>query len=110
MQNIIVLLKAERDKVARQLSGLNAALAAFAGAYGTSNPSKPRSRRKLSAKGLANIRAPQKARWAKQKARAAGSKNVPKRRISAAGRARIAAAARARWAKIKAQKKCMSAT
>ncbi len=104
MQNIIVLLKAERDKVARQLSGLNTALAAFAGAYGGSNQNTPLRRRKLSAKGLANIRAAQKARWAKARS-AGGSKIAPKRRISAAGRARIAAAARARWAKIKAQKK-----
>ena len=105
MPNTIVLLKAERDKVARQLKGLNAALAAFAGVYGGSDGAKPRGRRKLSAKGLANIRAAQKARWAKQKGTATdGSKSAPKRRISAAGRARIAAAARARWAKIKAQK------
>jgi hypothetical protein len=34
MPNIVALLKAERDKLARQLNGLNAALAAFAGAYG----------------------------------------------------------------------------
>ena len=104
--DIVALLKAERDKVARQLSGLNTALAAFAGAYGGSNQNTPLRRRKLSAKGLANIRAAQKARWAKQKARSAGgAKSAPKRHISAAGRARIAAAARARWAKIKAQKK-----
>jgi hypothetical protein len=106
MPNIIALLKAERDKLARQLSGLNAALAAFAGVYGGSDGAKPGGRRKLSAKGLANIRAAQKARWAKQKGMSRdGSKSAPKRRISAAGRARIAAAARARWAKVKARKK-----
>src|SRR5205823_487852 len=87
MQNIISLLKAERDKVVRQLSGLNAALSAFAGAYGGTDRNKPRRKGKLSAKGLANIRAAQKARWAKQKARSAGGfKSAPKRRISAAGR------------------------
>src|SRR5437870_453653 len=106
MPNIVALVKAERDKVARQLNGLNAALAAFAGVYGRVDGTKRRGRRKLSAKGLANIRAAQKARWAKQKgAPADGSKGAPKRRISAAGRARVAAAARARWAKIKARKK-----
>ena len=106
MPNIIALLKAERDKLARQLSGLNAALAAFAGAYGTADGTQPRHRRKLSAKGLANIRAAQKARWAKQKGTSPdGSKSAPKRRISAAGRARIAAAARGRWAKVKARRK-----
>jgi hypothetical protein len=106
MPNIVALLKAERDKVARQLNGLNAAVAAFAGVYGRSDGAKPRGRRKLSAKGLANIRAAQRARWAKQKGKSTGgSKSAPKRRISAAGRARIAAAARAKWAKIKARKK-----
>lgn len=106
MPNLIALLKVERDKVARQLNGLNAALAAFAGAYGVRDGAKPPRRRKLSATGLANIRAAQKARWAKQKGTSnAARKNVPKRRISAAGRARIAAAARARWAKVKARRK-----
>ena len=106
MPNIIALLKAERDKLARQLSGLNAALAAFAGAYGVRDGAKPPRRRKLSATGLANIRAAQKARWAKQKGTSPdGSKSAPKRRISAAGRARIAAAARGRWAKVKARRK-----
>src|SRR5437773_3541611 len=106
MPNIIALLKAERDKVTRQLNGLNAALAAFAGVYRGRDGAKPRGRRKLSAKGLANIRAAQKVRWAKQKGTSGdGSKRTPKRRISAAGRARIAAAARARWAQLKAGKK-----
>ena len=106
MPNIIALLKAERDKLARQLNGLNAALAAFAGVYGGSDGAKLSGRRKLSAKGLANIRAAQRARRAREKgASTDGSKSAPKRRISAAGRARIAAAARARWAKVKAGKK-----
>ncbi len=105
MPNLIALLKVERDKVARQLNGLNAALAAFAGAYGVRDGAKPLRRRKLSAVGLANIRAAQKARWAKQKGTSNARKNAPKRRISAAGRARIAAAARARWAKVKARRK-----
>jgi len=45
MPNIVALLKAERDKVARQLNGLNAALAAFAGVYGGSGGTKRRGRR-----------------------------------------------------------------
>jgi hypothetical protein len=100
--DIIALLKAERDKVARQLNGLNAALAAFAGTYktGASTP-----RRKMSAAARARISTAQKARWAKAK----GQKVVsiaPKRHVSAAGLARIRAAARARWAKARvAQKK-----
>jgi hypothetical protein len=100
--DIIALLKAERDKVARQLNGLNAALAAFAGTYmtGTSRP-----RRRMSAAARARISAAQKARWAKVR----GQKVVPikagKRRISPAGLARIRAANRARWAKMRAAKK-----
>src|SRR6266568_940670 len=99
--DIISLLKAERDKVARQLNGLNAALAAFAGTYKTGS-SRPR--RKMSAAARARISAAQKARWAKTK----GQKVVsiaPKRHISAAGLARIRAANRARWAKVRAAKK-----
>ncbi len=98
--DIISLLKAERDKVARQLNGLNAALAAFAGTYKTGS-SRPR--RKMSAAARARISAAQKARWAKTK----GQKVVsiaPKRHISAAGLARIRAANRARWAKVRAAK------
>jgi hypothetical protein len=100
--DIIALLKAERDKVARQLNGLNAALAAFAGTYktGTSRP-----RRKMSAAARARISAAQKARWAKAK----GHKVVPikagKRRISPEGLARIRAANKARWARVRAGKK-----
>ena len=98
--DIISLLKAERDKVARQLNGLNAALAAFAGTYKTGS-SRPR--RKMSAAARARISAAQKARWAKTK----GQKVVsiaPQRHISAAGLARIRAANRARWAKVRAAK------
>ncbi len=101
MPNIVALLKAERDKVAQQLKGLNAALAAFAGSY-TDGATRPRRRRKLSAQGLANIRAAQRARWANQKRTSDGaSTSAPKPRMSKAARARIAAAQRARWAKVK---------
>jgi hypothetical protein len=97
--NIISLLKAERDKVARQLNGLNAALAAFAGTYSDSEP-----RRRMSAASRRRIAAAQRARWTKQK----GQKVVPiraKRRISAQGLANIRAAAKKRWAKANAGKK-----
>src|SRR2546422_9618609 len=101
---IVALLKVERDKVARQLKGLNAALAAFAGDY-TDRASRPHRRRKLSAKGLANIRTAQRARRQRERHNStAPSSRAPKRRVSAAGRARIAAAARARWAKVKGKK------
>jgi hypothetical protein len=60
-------LKKERDRVQKQLSGLNAALSAFAGVYTSTKPS--RKRRKLSAKARAKIAAAQRARWAKLKAK-----------------------------------------
>jgi hypothetical protein len=97
--NIISLLKAERDKVARQLIGLNAALAAFAGTY--TSTTKPR--RKLSAASRRKISAAQRARWAKEK----NQKVIPikaKRRISPEGLANIRAAAKKRWAKEKQKK------
>jgi hypothetical protein len=98
--DILALLKVERDKVARQLKGLNAAVAAFAGEY-TDGAGRPR-RSKLSAKGLANIRAAQKARWNKARRQKGPTVSTPRRRtMSAAARRKIAAAQRARWAKVK---------
>jgi hypothetical protein len=68
MTGLVKQLKKERDRVETQLSGLNAALAAFVGTYYAG--AKPtRKRRKLSAKALANIRAAQKKRWAKVRAK-----------------------------------------
>ena len=60
VSSIVKLLKQERDSVARQLHGLDAALRAFAGAY-----SKPRKRRKMSAAARGKIAAAQRRRWAK---------------------------------------------
>jgi hypothetical protein len=72
LSKIVGQLKKERDKVQQQLSGLNAALAAFAGVYSrggsASAPAVKRSRRPMSAKGRAAIRRAQKARWAKVRA------------------------------------------
>ncbi len=100
LSGIVKQLSKERDRLHQQLSGLNAALEAFAGVYRANNGIKPR--RKISAKGRANIAAAQKARWAKVK----GIAEVPKKRImSAAARRKIAAAQRARWAKVKQGKK-----
>jgi hypothetical protein len=65
-------------------------------------------RKKISAAGLARIKAAQKARWAKYKKEMPAAAPVPARKkkftMSAAAKAKIAAAARARWAKIKAAK------
>jgi hypothetical protein len=63
LSGIVKQLKKERDRVEQQLSALNAALSAFVGAYKGTKPT--RKRRKLSAKGRANIVAAQRARWAK---------------------------------------------
>lgn len=57
-------LKKERDRVEKQLSGLNAAISAFVGVYGGAKP-----KRKLSAKARAKIAAAQRARWAKFRAK-----------------------------------------
>ena len=62
LSSLVKQLKQERDRVEKQLSGLNAALTAFAGVYG----GKPvRKRRKMSAKSRAKIAAAQRRRWAK---------------------------------------------
>jgi hypothetical protein len=101
LSGIVRQLKIERDRVQHQLSGLNAALAAFAGFYSNSPGNAPR--RKMSAQGRARIAAAQRARWAKVK----GLKTAPKpgkRIMSASARRKIAAAQRARWAKVKARK------
>ncbi|MGA9308403.1 MAG: hypothetical protein WBW31_23600 [Candidatus Sulfotelmatobacter sp.] len=64
-------LKKERDKVEKQLSGLNAALAAFVGTYYGAKPTPTRKRRKISAAGRKRIAAAQRARWAKIRAKKA---------------------------------------
>jgi hypothetical protein len=100
LAGIVKQLSKERDRLHQELSGLNAALEAFAGVYrGTSGI---KTRRKISAKGRARIAAAQRARWAKAK----GIAEVPKkRRMSALARRKIAAAQRVRWAKVKASEK-----
>ena len=100
LSGIVKELGKERDRLNKQLSGLNAALEAFAGVYRGTNGNKPR--RKISANGRARIAAAQRARWAKVK----GIAQVPKKRImSAAARRKIAAAQVARWAKVRREKK-----
>jgi hypothetical protein len=67
LSGIVGQLKKERDRVAKQLEGLNAAISAFAGVY--AGKAKPgRKRRNLSAKARAKIAAAQKARWKAWKA------------------------------------------
>jgi hypothetical protein len=95
LSGIVTQLKKERDRVENQLSGLDAALRAFASVYSGAKPG--RKRRKISAKGRASIAAAQRARWAKVRGKAA----TPKRTMSASSRRKIAAAQRARWAKVR---------
>jgi hypothetical protein len=63
LSSIMKQLKKERDRVERQLSGLNAALTAFAGVYSNGHPG--RKKRKMSAAARKKIAAAQRARWAK---------------------------------------------
>ena len=102
LSGIVKQLKQERDRVQQQLSGLNAALEAFARVYMSDTPSSPR--RTISARGRARIVAAQKARWAKIRGQQTGS-TAGKRTMSPAARRKIAAAQRARWARVKAGKK-----
>jgi len=76
-----------------------AQLARWAKIKGTTPSTKPakNAKRKMSAEGLANIRAGVAKRMAAQ----GKAVRKPKRKFSAAGRAALAAAARARWAKAK---------
>jgi len=67
VSSIVKQLKQERDRVAKQLSGLEAALTAFASAY--SGTKTNRKRRKMSAKSRAKIAAAQRRRWAKVRAK-----------------------------------------
>ena len=69
MTGIVKHLKKERDRVERQLTGLNAAIKAFAGVYAGAKPT--RKKRTMSAKARAAISAAQKKRWAKVRAKKA---------------------------------------
>jgi len=66
MSDIVKRLKKERDRVEKQLLGLNAALSAFTGVY---TGAKLGRRRKLSAKARAKIASAQRKRWAAWKAK-----------------------------------------
>jgi hypothetical protein len=70
VSSIIGQLTKERDRVAKQLSGLNAALVAFAGVYSGNKP--VRKRRKMSLAARKKIAAAQRRRWAKVRAKQKG--------------------------------------
>ena len=98
--SIVRELKQERDRVEKQLSGLNAALTAFAGVY---SGSAINGKRRISAAGRKRIAAAQRARWAKVRGKAKIA--TPKRTMSASSCRKIAAAQRRRWAKARAAKR-----
>jgi len=117
LSGIMQQLKKERDRVERELSGLNAALAAFVNVYaGKSTSTTGRKRSKMSVAARKKIAAAQRARWAKARkgsqpavvgvAKTTGSAHV-RHTMSAAARKKIAAAQRARWARVKQQKKAV---
>ena len=114
LSGIMQQLKKERDRVERELSGLNAALSAFVNVYAGKTKPTGRKRRKMSVAARKKIAAAQRARWAKARkgslpavvgaARKTGSAPA-KRTMSASARRKIAAAQRARWAKLRAGQK-----
>lgn len=95
-----------------KIEALQSELSQLQGTEVTVIESTSESKKKISAAGIARIKAAQKARWAKVKAATAAmeaaSTEAPHqkktRKMSAAGRARIAAAARARWARVRSAK------
>jgi hypothetical protein len=100
LNGAVRLLKAEHERLTKQLRGVSAALSAVGATYGK--------RTKISAAGRARIAEAQCKRWAKVKGSGqtkSVAQNPKKRTMSAAARKRIAAAQRARWAKVKATQK-----
>jgi|ERR1700722_1705785 Skp family chaperone for outer membrane proteins len=87
MDDVVQVLKKERDRLSRQLQGISAALSAFGAAYTNGNGAS----RTISAAGKARIAAAQKARWAKVKGTQAKSLAAPTKRrtMSAASRKKI---------------------
>ncbi len=106
--DILAQLKAERDRVARQLNGLDTAISALSGLDTGERGIARRPPRRLSAKARARIAAAQRARWARVKQQKvvpiAQARKAGKRTMSASARRKIAAAQRARWAKVRRAK------
>jgi hypothetical protein len=98
--DILVQLKAARDKAAFELGRLEAAVSALSGIGSNSISTR---RRKMSAAARSRISLAQKARWAKRNLGRAGLR--PKRHVSAASRRKMAIAQRRRWAKVRAKQK-----
>jgi len=101
--DIILLLKAERDKAAQHVNALDTAIRALSG---LNSKGAKRGRRTMSAAARAKIGAAQRARWAKVKGQQKVVSIAPKRRrMSAAGLANIRKATKVRWRKWRAAQK-----
>lgn len=97
---VVRQLRKERDRAAKEVQRLDAAVAALNG----NSYEKRAGGGRLSAAARARIAAAQRERWAKVRAAkvsANGADSRAKRKLSAAARARIAKAQRLRWAKWK---------
>jgi hypothetical protein len=115
MSNLLSLSAAQLNRAAAlkdRIDALSQQLSELLGSSVTdgvvASATKP-ARKKISAAGIARIKAAQKLRWAKvnagKPAKAAVKTLGKKRKMSAEGRARIVAAVKARWAKVKKAKK-----
>ena len=100
LSGLVQQLKKERDLVEKQLSGLNAALAAFVGVYRGAEPAQKRGRASA-----AKRRSPSALQRVTTTAKGRSAASKPKRTMSAAARRKIAKAQRARWAARKAEQK-----
>ncbi len=101
MESITTLTPQQLRRAANVKERIDALEVELKDILGAPAPGVP-ARRKISAAGIARIRAAQRARWAAIKRGNGPPPPGPGRKISAAGRARLAALARARWAKVKA--------
>jgi hypothetical protein len=105
LAGVVQQLRKERDRAARTVEQLDAALAALDGV----SRKRTGTRSRLSAAARARIAAAQRARWARVRRNAGQKQNVvsmPKKKtMSAAARRKIATAQRARWARVKAARK-----
>ncbi len=102
---VVKQLKEERDRVTKQLSALNAALAAFVGVYGGEPVSPANGKRTVSAAARRKMSLAQKARWGKVASNVQPKQPTatakPKRVVTAASRRKMAPAQRARWARVR---------
>jgi hypothetical protein len=101
--DIVTLLKAEREKIAWELSGLNTAIQALSGS--DTKQRRTRGRWHMSAAAKAKISASKKEWWAKRQGGGKVVSIIRKPRISTAGLARIRAATKARWGGGRQQRK-----